>query len=73
MIPENTIKSHHSLHFYPEDQLCTSCSKRFSALPQEIELSQSERSHEEDECQGGPSGVTPGTSTTVGDVDLYGD
>ena len=69
----NTIKTHHSLHFDDEDQLCTSCRKRVSALPQEIELSQFEQSQEEDEYQCGPSGATPGTSTTVGDVDLYGD
>jgi len=51
IISEKLRRSHRSLHFKPDDHLCSSCRKRVAALPEEIptiESSQSEHSEAEE-------------------------
>jgi len=67
-ISEKARNSHHSLHFEPDDQLCTSCRKRVAALPEGPEelrtvgSSQSEQSEAEGVNEAHPSEDMPGTS-----------
>jgi hypothetical protein len=61
---------HLSLQFSSSDQLCTSCRKRVSASPKECELSQSDQSDVDEECEVEchVTGATSGSSATQEDA-----
>jgi hypothetical protein len=66
MITEATRIRHHSLQFKPDNQLCTKCRKKLTALPQQLEtLSQSEKSSSASEADSQPRtcSAVPGPSS----------